>query len=592
MRSYNVIDEPECIELNTSIHCEDDAELLDMIYDNLQKDSFAYCESDSKFVCKSVKGRLKEAVKQWSAIHASEFIIQTIQLGYKIPFITSPTPFVKHNNKSAYEHGSFVDEAILDLLSDARVEEVYEKPEFVNPLSVSVQSSGKKRLILDLRHINLFIYKQKFKCEDLNTLREMSKPGDFFFSFDLKSGYHHLDIFPEHRKFLSFSWCLNNCTHARYFQFTVLPFGLTSAPFIFTKLLRPVVSYWRAQGIPVVVYLDDGIGCCGDFDRCATYSSTVRTTLLELGFVFSEEKCLWPPSTRITWLGCVIDSNTGIIQASQRRIHKLQNLLDNMCDSVNKPSSGGNIVHVKSVASIVGSIISLGICCGTVTRIMSRYLHFIINSRESWNSLVVLDCPAQRELLFWKLKLKAMNGIPFWKTSTVPVKVVYSDASGTGCGAHVNFDNRIFQANWSEAESAKSSTWRELAAVKLALSSYIEQMKGSHVAWYTDNQNVVTIIECGSKVRELQDLALDIYVLCSTNKVCVTPVWIPRDMNCTADCISKTIDFDDYMVKMCLSTWTVCGVLIPLTVLLVTITLSCLDLIQDFFSPILKLWTP
>jgi hypothetical protein len=43
-----------------------------------------------------------------------------------------------------------------------------------------------------------------------------------------------------------------------YFKFTVLPFGLTTAPYIFTKLLRPIVKHWRSQGISNVVYLDDG----------------------------------------------------------------------------------------------------------------------------------------------------------------------------------------------------------------------------------------------------------------------------------------------------------------------------------------------
>ena len=43
-----------------------------------------------------------------------------------------------------------------------------------------------------------------------------------------------------------------------FFMFTVLPFGLSSALYIFTKLLRPLVKHWRSQGIRVVVYLDDG----------------------------------------------------------------------------------------------------------------------------------------------------------------------------------------------------------------------------------------------------------------------------------------------------------------------------------------------
>ena len=77
-------------------------------------------------------------------------------------------------------------------------------PGIINPLSVSIQKSGKKRLILDLRHINRHLFKNKFKCEDVSVAKEVLRPGDFMFSFDLKSGYYHIDISPEHRKFLAF----------------------------------------------------------------------------------------------------------------------------------------------------------------------------------------------------------------------------------------------------------------------------------------------------------------------------------------------------------------------------------------------------
>ena len=45
-------------------------------------------------------------------------------------------------------------------------EEICSALDIVNPLSVSMCSSGKQRLILDLIHMNAFIYKLKFKCED------------------------------------------------------------------------------------------------------------------------------------------------------------------------------------------------------------------------------------------------------------------------------------------------------------------------------------------------------------------------------------------------------------------------------------------
>ena len=94
----------------------------------------------------------------------------------------------------------------MELLRQNRIEEVLSSPDIVNPLNVSVQSSGKKRLILDLRHINLHIYKQKFRCEDLHTIRNVFSKDFFVFSSDLKSGYRHVDIFSYHRKYLAFSW--------------------------------------------------------------------------------------------------------------------------------------------------------------------------------------------------------------------------------------------------------------------------------------------------------------------------------------------------------------------------------------------------
>jgi len=65
------------------------------------------------------------------------------------------------------DNASHVESAISELVGNHAVVEVPFVPHVVNPLSVSIQSSGKKslildlrqlkRLILDLRHVNQFI---------------------------------------------------------------------------------------------------------------------------------------------------------------------------------------------------------------------------------------------------------------------------------------------------------------------------------------------------------------------------------------------------------------------------------------------------
>lgn len=129
---------------------------------------------------------------------------------------------------SAFKESDFVSEVILELLSDNRVKEIFSyAPDILNPLTVSIQSSSKKRFILDLSHINMHVFKQNFKCEGLHTIRDAISQGYFIFSFDLKSGYHHVDIFPEHRRFLVFSLDFGT-SQTRYAHFSLCPLGFSA----------------------------------------------------------------------------------------------------------------------------------------------------------------------------------------------------------------------------------------------------------------------------------------------------------------------------------------------------------------------------
>ena len=56
-----------------------------------------------------------------------------------------------------------------------------------------------------------------------------------FFSFDLKSAYHHIMIAKEDREYWGFQW------KDKYYVFSGLPFGISTAGYIFTKVLRDVV---------------------------------------------------------------------------------------------------------------------------------------------------------------------------------------------------------------------------------------------------------------------------------------------------------------------------------------------------------------
>ena len=210
-------------------------------------------------------GRLKGAANQWMVAGASRYILSVIQGGYRIPFKKLPESAVLRNNRSARDNPSFVGSEIQSLLDKRCIVEVSEKPWVVNPLTVAYNRHGKPRLVLDCRHINHLLCTYKFKYEDVSVVRQLFKTGDFTFVFDLKSAYHHISLFPSHMTYCGFSWTENGMT--KYYMFCVLQFGLSVSGFIFSKVIRVVIGYWRAQGLRVAMFLDDGIGGDKSYDE-------------------------------------------------------------------------------------------------------------------------------------------------------------------------------------------------------------------------------------------------------------------------------------------------------------------------------------
>ena len=257
---------------------------VDVRYDsgNYLYNFFDYEQGSSEPI---VRGRMKANIDFWKHIGAHDDILQVIEHGYKLPLLTAPPPAHFKNNYSALNNYDFV---IIILISKLLVVETFAAPEIINPLSVSIQSSGKKRLILDLRYINHHIWKHTIIFDDCSIALQYFIGGCFMFSFDLKSGYHHIDIFPDHRKFLSFAWKIDGVT--RYFSFQVLPFGLSSAPCIFTKCIRPLVKHWREKGFFIVVYLVDGWCTASSFNECKSVADSVKDDLSKAGLVPNIEK--------------------------------------------------------------------------------------------------------------------------------------------------------------------------------------------------------------------------------------------------------------------------------------------------------------
>lgn len=99
-----------------------------------------------------------------------------------------------------------------------------------------------------------------------------------------------------------------------------MPFGLSIAPFVFTKLLKTLIKYWRSLGIPIIaVFLDDGLGGGPTERQAKIHSFTVHSDLLKCGFLVNEDKTQWTPLQEIIWLGYVINTLINYIRATDKK---------------------------------------------------------------------------------------------------------------------------------------------------------------------------------------------------------------------------------------------------------------------------------
>ena len=175
-----------------------------------------------------VQGRLKKSLKFWQEVlKAPDTVLSYIQNGYRVPLRFLPPSHSQQNNNSTVIHKIFVDEAVQSLLTNRCIRKVGGKPWVCNPLSVVSNFKDKLRLVLNLRYVNQFLHVAKFKYEDLHVAALMFERDEYMFKFDLKSGYHHVNIYPEHQRYLGFRWDIKGAP--QFYVFTVLPFGLSTA---------------------------------------------------------------------------------------------------------------------------------------------------------------------------------------------------------------------------------------------------------------------------------------------------------------------------------------------------------------------------
>lgn len=488
----------------------------------------------------SVVGRLKERWKAWGEIGASQMVVEWVQEGVSLsPQSWNTLSNMERKNKvSVTDQIKWTSTEITRLCQSGALTQVNQEDlREVSPIRLAPKKGPKKfRLIVNMRRLNSTLPIRHFKMEGLGTILSLAKPGFHFVTWDLKEGYFHISMSRDTQSLLGISW------EGKFYHYNVLPFGCSLSPWVFTKIVKEMVRFWRSMGLLVVFYLDDFCLIAPTRELALLQRDTIiAPTLAKLGFLREESKGSWEPTTRVQVLGLIIDSVKTTVEIPQDKVAAIKTLASQIARADSLPA--------RSLASAAGLVISVARAF-SFARLATRSLYQLVDAanREvwEWDSEVPLS-EAVREDASWLVEtLDRFNGSPAWK----PARVVqlFSDASTLGWGAHCR--GRRAGGLWLKEKEQFHINTLEMIAVYRALLSFVELLRGKKVQILTDSMTVKSdLTKGGSKDAIRNQMVRLIWAWAVSEDVLFTIDWIPGSSNDLADAESRAVIYDDWSLR-------------------------------------------
>ncbi|KAJ1180645.1 hypothetical protein NDU88_005865 [Pleurodeles waltl] len=433
------------------------------------------------------------------------------------------------------EHLLLLEQEVQVLLSKGAVELVPEQERgrgCYSRYSLIPKKDGRLRPILDLRILNWFLNQEKFKMLTLAQVLLALNKEDWMVSVDLQDAYFHIPILKSHRKYLRF------VVGSQHYQFAVLPFGITSAPRVFTKVMSVVTAELRRKGIAVFPYLDDWLIRAKSSKLVSYHLQSTTQLLFDLGFSVNVPKSHLEPSQRLLFIGAVLDTTLNQAFPPPQRVQDIQEMVPMF--------RNGAVVPVLKVLCLLGLFASC-ILLVTHARWHMRALQWCL--RRQWSQhkgdlegAVKISRDAAVDLKWWIASNNLSQGKPF--ALSPPVATVITDASTLGWGAHLG-DLEI-KGLWSPEEQMFHINLLELRAVRLALKAFLPSLRGQSVQVLTDNTTTMWYINKQGGVGSylLCREALRLWSWAKDHQICLVANHLAGVLNVRADSLSRQFSAD------------------------------------------------
>jgi hypothetical protein len=481
---------------------------------------------------KQIGRRLTHFIENWKRIGCTEEVLDWLKYGVKLVVEEKKIVQVKQREISQMK---WVEEKLNEYLSEGIVEQIKEPQEkiIISPIhTVKKQGKEKYRLVHDLRTVNGALVDQEisFKMEHFLKIEKVFTKGMWGAKLDIKAAYSHVPIHMDSTKYLGFQF------KEKMYKFVTLPFGLSIAPRIFTKILNQMLKHWRGKNILVVGYIDDILILGREKEETKLAVEKVKKDLVQLGWKVKEEKCIVEPTQNLTFLGIQINLKEGHYEIPQEKIQVIQNKIISLLKMHPRK------VPLKIIASVKGKVIAASIIEKQLKRIvysLDKLITITLEKKErKWNSKVRLN---QESINALNQVLNVIEKKPtreFYLTREV-VHLV-TDASLTGYGGYI-VEGYMVTGKWKEEEQKEHINLLELRTVEIVIKKLSNQIKGKNLHISIDNTVAASYLKKGyGKVENLNKTANNIWDWCQKYNVTIEEViYIPSEENLIADPLSR-----------------------------------------------------
>lgn len=380
-----------------------------------KEDKTAWEESQFDKLARDERHKLLEVLKEYEDVFSKDkmdigcthLIEHKIDTGDSLPLASPPRRI-----PIALEEK--VDKLVEDLLANDIIRPS-DSP-WNAPIVIVAKKNGDIRMCVDYRRLNAITKRSVYPIPATQQLLDCLSGSHFFSTLDLSQGYHQIAVAEEDICKTAFA------TRKGHFEYKRMPFGLTTAPSTFQRLMHIVLQQENWQ--KCLIYLDDILIFGRSVDEHLQRLKAVLQRIREAGLKLSPSKCFFL-KREVEYLGHVVTSDG--IRTDPKKIEKVR--------SWPSPKT------VKQLRSFLGF-------CGYYRRFIKDYAEFAQplellcvedQSNLEKNKKRIQDISSRwteiQERAFTSLKL-ALTTAPVLSYPNEGGKFILdTDASNTGIGA-------------------------------------------------------------------------------------------------------------------------------------------------------------